>query len=340
MSTGPWKDSSLQLAHLALERLYVRRDIWGAYNTGGQPYTAPSKTMRGKMRLGLNDLINHFTGRRTIGAHCIGPGDRCLWILYDVDRHSDGDDAAANFETALRIVYVLIGLGLEVLIEDSDGRGGFHIWLLFEERIPSELAYQFVQHVKNEADAEGVESFPKQPDLSSARPFGSWVRIPGKHHKRDHWSRFYDLDSETWLAGADAVSAFTNAPLNERDNIESLRPILPAPLERPRTPATKFIGERGAVSEWTARFIEHGAGIKERNSRMFRAAADLCGCGYSQAETEVLLLPAVHRCVQGSGWGKDEALRTIKSAYSTDRYPEADQDNEIFGTALQLEGTA
>src|SRR5262249_17961848 len=46
------------------------------------------------------------------------------------------------------------------------------------------------------------ETFPKQPKVSSGR-FGNWLRLPGHHHSRDHWSRVWD--GYRWLVGVDAV---------------------------------------------------------------------------------------------------------------------------------------
>ena len=41
--------------------------------------------------------------------------------------------------------------------------------------------------------------------MTLATPYGNWIRLPGKHHKRHHWSRIYDLKTGRWLEGEDAV---------------------------------------------------------------------------------------------------------------------------------------
>ena len=45
------------------------------------------------------------------------------------------------------------------------------------------------------------ETFPKQAELSIDTPYGNYVRGPGRHHKRNHWSRIYDSASNAWLEG-------------------------------------------------------------------------------------------------------------------------------------------
>src|SRR5262249_41066135 len=57
--------------------------------------------------------------------------------------------------------------------------------------------------------ATAPEVFPKQDEIqrigSGSGESGSWVRLFGRHHKRDHWSRVYD-DGE-WLEGDEAIAA-------------------------------------------------------------------------------------------------------------------------------------
>ena len=93
-----------------------------------------------------------------------------------------------------------LGLGAHPLLEDSNGKGGYHVWTRFDDRIPGHLARSIVLWlVKDAPPAIHVEAFPKQ----AASPYGNQMRLPGKHHKRDHWSRFFD--GEKWLEGEDAV---------------------------------------------------------------------------------------------------------------------------------------
>ena len=49
---------------------------------------------------------------------------------------------------------------------------------------------------------EQPETFPKQPEIPTGK-FGNWIRLPGRHHTRDHWSKVWD--GRNWLEGIDAV---------------------------------------------------------------------------------------------------------------------------------------
>lgn len=75
--------------------------------------------------------------------------------------------------------------------------------------------------------------------------------------------------------------------------------------------------DRGRPSRDTMAFLELGAGPHTRNNRLFKAACDLNGCGYSQAEAELMLLPVWARI----GKPEKEARATIESAYKQTRNP-------------------
>ncbi len=88
---------------------------------------------------------------------------------------------------------------------------------------------------------------------------------------------------------------------------------------KPTTAAAPVIvsNGRGKPSRQTKDFLEFGAGEGTRNNRLFVAACDLNGCGYSQAETEFMLISAGSR----TGMNENEIRATIKSAYKKTRTP-------------------
>jgi hypothetical protein len=69
----------------------------------------------------------------------------------------------------------------------------------------------------------------------------------------------------------------------------------------------------------TRDYIQHGHTIPEgsRNNRLFAAACDMCGNGYSLSEAGSILTPPA----SGSGLAMAEINSTIKSAYSQNRNP-------------------
>lgn len=130
----PWKQRTAELADWADRRLVNRRDAWGQYILGGV-ITAPPRNRRGKEYLTATHFEQHFAGKTIIGVHSSG-ADRSRWIAFDIDRHNDAISPAVNCRILDDIIDATRGVGLEPsLVEDSDGRGGFHVWTLFDRPI-------------------------------------------------------------------------------------------------------------------------------------------------------------------------------------------------------------
>lgn len=75
--------------------------------------------------------------------------------------------------------------------------------------------------------------------------------------------------------------------------------------------------ERGKLSRRTLEIISNGFPEPGRNNALFRAATDMQGCRYTQAEAEERLVPSLLRC----GLSEHEIKSTIASAYAKDRTP-------------------
>lgn len=204
-SPAAWRSRAEDLAGWASRRLVNRVDVWGSYGEAGS-WTAPAVKDRGRQQLTLGLLRQHFTGR-TIGLHSTSPDNTSLWGAVDVDAHDGGRaDPEANLAAALAWYERLAALGFRPLLTDSNGRGGFHLRVLFADPVPTPEVFALLHWLTSDHQAHGLEvrpeSFPKQPQI---RPggFGNWLRVPGRHHKRDHWSTVWD--GSRWLEGAGAV---------------------------------------------------------------------------------------------------------------------------------------
>ncbi len=177
-----------------LENWINRTDCHGAYSKNGQ-YTSKGEI--------TDELVDaHFSGSKIIGIHAITLDQTCRWVAWDIDAHH-GESAEENETTARTLVADLIGQGYDPLLEDSDGRGGFHVWVLFDKPAPAVDAYEFAQTMA----PPGVEALPKQasinPQKGTKGHYGNWLRLPGKHHKREHWSQFWSgFDWTSWNDGA------------------------------------------------------------------------------------------------------------------------------------------
>jgi hypothetical protein len=111
----------------------------------------------------------------------------------------------------------------------------------------------------------------------------------------------------------------------------------PAPVRQEPTPTPPLpTGERRKLARATVDFLALGAPEGERQQRAFKAACDLAGCGYTQAEALALVLDGARRC----GLPEDEARHAVVSAYSKNRNParpaEPPQDRENEATPVHL----
>lgn len=284
--SNAWHRNADRLTRWAETRIVNRRDAWGAYGRDGGTFTAPALDRRGREFLNHNRIVNHFCGRGSIGVHAISTTNTCLWIGFDIDAHNAEADPAANLMTACRIVDAANAAGLEAIVEDSNGRGGFHVWILFSEAIASDVAYRLARYIARRACAVGVECFPKQPEVTAEKRFGNWLRLPGKHHKRDHWSRFYDQATERLLGGEDAVGALLNSPVNAPSIFDCLLPVLPTTPKRVTLPVVNKGTMPACIRDLLDNSIRKN-GDRNRGaltlSRYFKAA------GYAEAEATRLV---------------------------------------------------
>src|SRR5262249_40890415 len=201
------------IATWAWERLTNRTDAWGGYYPEYKIVkrtTRPAKARRGSEQLTVSHLVRHFLGRSVndlVGLHSTSPDNTSRWGALDIDQHAP-DDAppeqvervqAANWAAALAWYADLCGLGLRPLLMDSTGRGGFHLWVLFRWPQPTPEVYRFLQllvvdYAEHELAAP-PETFPKQRNLTGIK-YGNWLRLPGRHPTRPHWSRVWG--GERW----------------------------------------------------------------------------------------------------------------------------------------------
>ena len=219
-----WKTRSDELAKFTMDLLVNRDDCYGAYRpaVAGEP-----KGTTEKKRLTLAVLTRHYLGE--VPGHAVGLHTTRIardngsatfqsrWSVGDIDHHGQGPAPPENEAAAIAWYLKIKARGHDGILEDSNGRGGFHLWAVFNESIPTEIAKTFLDELMSNWEELGLktkpEVFPKQFAVDSDG-FGNWVRLPGRHPKHpDHWSRVFD--GEDFVGGDAAINL-----------IEMVRPIV------------------------------------------------------------------------------------------------------------------
>lgn len=252
-----WAPRAGPLADHALEYLVNRRDVWGQYleperryrNQHGEmvkQFTAPAKRSRGNVTLQRRDVERHFRGDIVLGLHTTSTADTSRWLGFDFDNHGGGAESfRQNLQLVARVVKTLSALNIVALVEDAGGNGSFHAWALFDAPARTLDVFTMGQTVLTEARRGAtaeiadlpVELYPKQAQLGGQ--YGNWLRLPGRHHTRDHWSRI--RVDHRWYCGAAAADAWLAGPRNA----VSLIPQAPA-IEAPRVHGHTRATGRGA----------------------------------------------------------------------------------------------
>jgi hypothetical protein len=217
MSTA-WATHAPALAEWSGRLLVNRRDVWGGYyavNSGGEwatcQTTHPLMAERGKRLLGLPDLLRHFRATSTrdvLGLHTTSADNLSRWGAVDIDNHGEqSPDPAANLAAALAWYERLVALGFRPLLTESNGRGGYHLRVIFLGPVPTRRVYGLMRWLVNDHAAHGLsappETFPKQAGIRADR-YGNWLRLIGRHHTYPHWPAVWDGTS--WQGGEAAVA--------------------------------------------------------------------------------------------------------------------------------------
>ncbi len=257
-SRGAWSARAGELAGWAMARLVNRLDAWGAYRPAeeiGREFTrldgtkgtlGEQRTVTGRLTHSL--LARHFRAAdraAIIGLHTASADNLSRGGGLDIDHHGPTSTAAdVNLRAAMRWHGALVRLGFRPLLLDSNGAGGFHLRLLLAEPAPADRLFHFLRSLTRDHKALGFdkppEQFPKQPDVRRChKGLGNWLRAPGRHHKRDFWSRVWSGDS--WLDGDDAIDfmlALTGDP-------PGLLPPVPPPAPAPAPGRVYYPTDRG-----------------------------------------------------------------------------------------------
>ncbi|MBY0526931.1 MAG: hypothetical protein K2R98_26290 [Gemmataceae bacterium] len=241
---GEWGERANELATWAMTYLVNRTGVWGRYvrrktDDESRAVTAPFRDERGKVWLDHDSLRKHFRNRQPGGQLGIHSASRDLtsrWLAIDIDLHDPEEDLSASLEGNLAAArgwfQVLADKGLDPLLMDSNGIGGFHLLIVFAEPMSTASVHEFGKGLVADYERRGLDQRPELfPDKPSWHRYGDWLRLPGRHHTRPHFTRVWNDEpfaESPWLVGHDAIERM----LATRPAIDAL--LEPVGIERMR----------------------------------------------------------------------------------------------------------
>jgi hypothetical protein len=250
-----WQARSNELAEWTWRHLVNRTDVWGCYvrardGKKSRGLTAPPKKSRGRLLLTQAVLAVHFQGIRELcGVHSTSPENTCRWVVLDIDKHKedDGADPVENERAAKALHADLTTLGIRCLLLDSNGKGGFHLWIVFSGPVSAADAYAFGQRLARDLrDKHGlkqeIEAFPKQARIER---YGNYVRLPGLHHSREYLTRIWN--GSEWLGGEAAVNTLLAYKPNPPTIVPSAASPAPEIEEEPQTSVVRSLTAVSAI---------------------------------------------------------------------------------------------
>ena len=198
-----------------------------------QVVTAPFRDERGKENfLDLDSLRKHFRTNQPggqLGLHSASSDMTSRWLAIDVDRHDPEDEWSVTAEGNLYAVrgwyQTLVDQGFDPLLMDSNGIGGFHLVIVFAEPMSTRSVQQFGSRLIADFERHALDHKPEIfPDKPKWDHYGDWLRLPGRHHSRPHYTRVWNDEPHAesrWLVGHEAI-----------DRILATRPAPAAILEK------------------------------------------------------------------------------------------------------------
>lgn len=259
----PWRAARSELTDWAHTHLINRLDARGGYYLKhGVVRRTTRKTTDRHWQPHEVALRNHVAAthaQHIVGLHSTSPENTSKWLGIDIDAHR-GEDPTDNLKIAIELCDRLEGYGVTGHIFDSDGRGGIHLLAFFGSPISTSHVYRLAQRVVNGFTAE---TYPKQPKIPVGG-FGNWLRLPGRHHTRNHWTRYWG--GEGWLDATgtvNAILAIEPCAFPDLPALIRVKPICRRMRRRRQSGSTSFTDSSASLQTWLE---DHGICVKETRS--------------------------------------------------------------------------
>ncbi len=233
-----WQSRARELAEWTMRVMVNRTDVWGRYlpmsnrkpraasgsanSPGGSTgplnhaITAPFRDERGKVFLDLSSLEKHYKTTQVggvLGLHTASSDFTSRWLAIDIDLH-EADNLSVtpqgNFVAARHWYGQLVQNGFDPLLMDSNGKGGFHLLIFFANPMSTQSVHEFGKALVSDFAMRGLDTAPEVfPGNTRFDHYGDWLRLPGRHHTHQHYTRVYTeeawVEGGPWLVGHDAI---------------------------------------------------------------------------------------------------------------------------------------
>jgi hypothetical protein len=150
--------------------------------------------------------------------------------VIDIDLHDTDDpltiSAASNLAAVRAWHQKLAQQGLDAVLMDSNGAGGFHLLTVFAEPMQTRSVHEFGSRLVADFERLGLERKPEIfPDKPKWDHYGDWLRLPGRHHTRAHYTRVWNDEPNAdtrWLQGHEAIDRLLATRLAPAEVLEKL----------------------------------------------------------------------------------------------------------------------
>jgi hypothetical protein len=190
-----------------------------------------------------------------VGLHTTSPENTSRSGAVNIDQHGDqSPDPQKNLAAALGWFDELLRRGFHPLLTSGNGKGGYHLRVIFREPVPTCRVYTLMSWLVRDYALYGLtaapETFPRQAFIPPGG-CGNWLRLPGRHHTQPCWPAVWN--GSTWLDGHAAIDLMLSLA---GDPPKLLPPIPDPPPRRPFAQCRRDHADGGGrLSNCIARYM-------------------------------------------------------------------------------------